>query len=540
MRRALAFGRARGGNVAILVALCSTMLMGVGAVGIDLGLAVQTKRKAQGAADVAAMLAAIDVGNAVPLARRSLGDNGYGAAQATIGTGTYDSTAPVGARYSEGAGGTGNAVRVRLTATSPATFARVIGLPGSVPVSVTATAATAQFAAFTVGSGLVSLDGGIANAVLGALLGAKLSLSAMDYNALVGARVDGLRVLDALGGSLGLQAGNYTQVLQANASIGQILMALRVGAQGNGAAVAALTSLLNALPHAGNLVAVNRLDALADAAAIAPGKGLAGPSVQAMSLLSAAAALANGQNQVAIDLGATIPGLLSTKLTLAIGERRRSSGWVRPGTANATVRTAQTRLLIEAGLAAPLGLGQLSLPLAVSIAPARGTLRGLTCSASAGRQVVIEGQTGIATLAIADVPRSAITTAETGPNLSQPATLLSLPLLQVTGRAQVNLASGTQNLTFNEADITARIPHGVSLGAAAQSLTGGLLGGLVLSVNGLGAGLLIQPALNATLSAAAPALDLVLGGVLKVLGLRLGYADFSIDGTLCGQAVLVQ
>lgn len=540
MRAARHFGRARGGNVAILVALCSTMLMAVGAVGIDLGVAVQTKRKAQGAADVAAMLAAIDVGHAGDLARRSLADNGYAASQATIGTGTYDSSAANGARYSEATGGTGNAVRVRLTAAAPATFARVIGMPGSVPIAVTATAATAQFAAFSVGSGLASLDGGIANGVLGALLGAKLSLSVMDYNALLGARVDGLRVLDALGASLGLQAGSYTQILQANASVGQILMALRVGAQGNGAAVSALTGLLNALPNAGNLVPVSRLDALADAAALAPGKGLAGPAVPVMGLVSAAAAIANGQNPVAIDLGATIPGLLSAKLTLAIGERRRSSGWVRPGTANATVRTAQTRLLIETSLTAPLGLGQLALPLLVQVAPAKGTLRSLTCSSSGGRQVVIDGQTGIATLAIADVPRSAITTADTGPDLSQPATLLALPLVRVTGRAQMTLGTGTQSLTFTDADITAKTLRSISSGNVAQSLTGSLLGGLVLSVNGIGAGPLLQPALTLTLSAAAPALDLVLNTVLKVVGLRLGYADFGVDGTLCGQAVLVQ
>ena len=53
--------------------------------------------------------------------------------------------------------------------------------------------AAAQFAAFTIGSGTAALDGGIANAVLGALLGARLSLQIADYNALASARVDGLR-----------------------------------------------------------------------------------------------------------------------------------------------------------------------------------------------------------------------------------------------------------------------------------------------------------------------------------------------------------
>lgn len=532
------FARAKGGNVAILVALSSTMIMGAAAVGIDLGVAVHMKRKAQGAADVAAMLAAVDIANADPLARRSLADNGFGTAAATVNPGTYDSTAAIGARYTDG-GGAGNAVRVKLTATAPATFARVVGLPGTVPITVTATAATAQFAAFTVGSGIAAVDGGIANAVLGSLLGVKLSLRAVDYDALAGVRIDGLRVLDALGASLGLQNAGYTRILASNASIGQIVMALRVGAQGNSTAVAALTSILNAMPNPGNLVPLTQLDALADAVSVAPGPGLPGPSEPLMSVLSAAASIANGQNQIALDLGVAVPGLLSTKLTLAIGERKRSSGWVRPGTANATVRTAQTRLLLETTLAAPLGLGQLNLPLFVSAAPAKGTLRSLTCGSS-GRQVVIDGQTGLATLAIAEIPRSAINTGDLAPDLSKPAALLALPLLQVTGRSQLVLGTNTQSLTFNEADIAAFRVRSIASGAIAQSLTSSLLGNLVLSLNGLGLTPLLQPALSATLLATAPALDLVLGSVMKVLGLRLGYADYGIDGTLCGQAVLVQ
>jgi uncharacterized membrane protein len=95
-------------------------------------------------------------------------------------------------------------------------------------------------------------------------------------------------------------------------------------------------------------------------------------------------------------------------------------------------------------------------------------------------------------------------------------------------------------MTFTEADIAAHTVRTISSGTVAQSLTGSLLASLALSVNGIGAGPLVQPALAATLSGAAPALDLVLGSVLKTLGLRIGFADYDVDGTLCGQAVLVQ
>ncbi|MGU3452653.1 TadG family pilus assembly protein [Methylobacterium sp. 391_Methyba4] len=536
------FRAARGGNVAILVALGSAMLMGAGAVGIDLGMVFQARRKAQGAVDIAAMLAAVDPAQADTAARRSLGDNGYATATATVSPGRYDASAPgtaPGSRFKAG-GSPANAVRVGLSTSVPVTFGRAIGLPAAVPLRVTGTAASAQFAAFTIGSGTLQLQGGIANALLGALLGAKLSLSVSDYDALASARVDGLRVLDALGASLNMQAANYTDIVQAQASVGQMLMALRVAAQDNGSVVSALSGILNALPNAGNLIAIGQVDGLGDAAALAPPRGFAGPSLNVLNLLGAAAALANGQNQVAVDLGATIPGLLATRLTLAIGERKRSSGWVRPGSPNATVQTAQTRLLIEATVTAPLGLGSLTLPVYAEVAPAQATLRALTCAGPSGRQVTLDAQTGLATLAIAGVPRTAINGGSTGPDLSQPAPLIALPLITVSGRALVTLGTGAQTLTFSEADIANHTVRSVASGNLTQSLTGSLLRNLTLNINGIGVAPLLQSALTTTLGAVAPAIDLVLDNVLRSLGLRLGYADLDVDGTLCSQAVLVQ
>ena len=541
--RARRFGQARGGNVVILVALGSSLLMGAGAVGIDLGQVFQARRKAQGAADIAAILAAVDPTKADTVARRSLVDNGYDPARATVATGGYDASAPngvPGSRFNPGAN-PANAVRVGLSTTVPVTFGRAIGLPATVPIRVTGTAASAQFAAFTIGSGTAALSGGIANAVLGALLGAKLSLGVSDYNALASAKVDGLRVLDALAASLNLQAANYTDIVQANASVGQLLMAMRVAAQGNSAAVSALSSILNALPNAGNLVPVGQVDALGDVAALAPGRGLAGPSLDVMDLLAATASLANGQNQVAIDLGGTVPGLLSTRLTLAIGERRRSSGWVRPGSPNATVKTAQTRLLIEATISAPLGLGTVYVPIYAEVASAQATLRTLTCSGpSGGRQATIEAQTGLATLAIAAVNRASINGGTTSPDLSQPAVLIALPLANIGGRTVTNIGSNTQTLTFTDADIANHTVRTVSSTNVAQSLTGSLLGNLSFNLNGFGLTPLLQTSLATTLGLAAAPLDLVLNAVLQSLGLRIGYADVEMDGTLCSQAVLVQ
>ncbi|MGT2485001.1 TadG family pilus assembly protein [Methylobacterium oryzae CBMB20] len=208
-----------------------------------------------------------------PVARQSLSDNGYGAATATVAPGSYDASArgvAPGGRFSAG-GSPANAVRVGLSTSVQVTFGRAIGLPAAVPLRVTGTAASAQFAAFTIGSGTLKLEGGIANALLGALLGAKLSLSVSDYDALAGARVDGLRVLDALGTSLNMQAANYTDIVQANASIGQVL-AWRSGSPRRTTAASSRPSRVSSTPSRTPETSspIGQVDGLGDAAALAP------------------------------------------------------------------------------------------------------------------------------------------------------------------------------------------------------------------------------------------------------------------------------
>ena len=553
MLRTAGFRRARGGNVAIMVALGSTALMGVSAIGLDLGVVFQARRKAQGAVDVAAMLAAANPVQADTLARQSLIDNGYGTGSPVVVTaGAYAAKAQVAPadRFQSGAAPT-NAVRVALQTSVRTNFARALGLSSVVPIRVTGTAAQAQFAAFSIGSGTVALQGGIANALLGALLGARLSLSVMDYNALAGARVDAFRFLDALSTSLNLQAASYSDILQSSVSIGQIIPALQVAARGelNAAPVlSALGTLLGNLTGsagAGTLVPVAQIVDLGDAANLGPARGSVGPKVPLLGLVTDAASIANGQRQIAMDLGTALPGLLSARVTLAIGERRQSSSWVQPGTDNATIHTAQTRLLIEVTLTAPLGLGNINLPIYAEIAPATATLKSVTCpwSAASQRKVTIDAQPGLLTLAVAKVSPSAIAVGAATPDLSQPAPLISLPLIWVKGLARTTVAPASpKTLTFSDSDIANHVTRSVTSTGLTTSLTGSLIQSLTLSVDGLDLVLLtlLKPLLMPALSAVTPTLDQILDTVLAVLGIRLGYADITVDGTRCDQAVLVQ
>ncbi|UMY15668.1 pilus assembly protein TadG-related protein [Methylobacterium organophilum] len=542
------FTQDRHGSVAVFGALGMTAILGAAAIGVDLGALYGAKRRAQGAVDLAASLAAADPSAALGTACRSLADNGYAdCSKAVVLPGTYsaESGSSAASRFQPG-GKPPNAVRVTLTAAAKTLFAPVLGLPSSFPVTAEGTAATARFGAFTIGSGLVSLDGGIANALLGALLGAKLSLSAMDYDALLNSRVDTFRFLDALANSLSLQAASYNDVISANASVGQILTALSASVPGAGAAAALSQVRAAASASAGRINVAQVLD-LGDAGALAPGRGSRGPSVGTYDLLSAAVAAANGTRQVSVDLGLTIPGLTRTRVTVAVGERRQSSGWVQPNSPRATVRTAQTRVLIEAGLTAPLGLGTLSLPVYAEAAYGQATLRSVSCpwTESSARSMSLDVRPGAVDLAIANVPASAIDGSGAAPNLSQPAELLrlALPPLVITGRARTTIGpSNSQTVTFSADDIARNRVRTVSSTGLVGSATASLLASLSLELNGLGVLSLptLKPLTLAVLNTAAPAIDLVLDNTLRALGIRIGSADVSADGVRCDQAVLVQ
>ena len=68
-------------------------------------------------------------------------------------------------------------------------------------------------ATFAIGSRLVSLNGGLLNAILGRMLGTTLSLSAMDYQALIDAHIDAFDFLNALATRLDLTGVTYDSVL---------------------------------------------------------------------------------------------------------------------------------------------------------------------------------------------------------------------------------------------------------------------------------------------------------------------------------------
>ncbi len=102
-------------------------------------------------------------------------------------------------------------------------------------------------ARFSVGSRLLGLDGGILNAVLGELLGARLSLSVMDYRALASADLDLPVLLDAVGDRLSVTAGSYDRILDARLTARDLAGALATRGELSAAARGALSLVSRAV-----------------------------------------------------------------------------------------------------------------------------------------------------------------------------------------------------------------------------------------------------------------------------------------------------
>ena len=215
-----AFAADRRGVAAMLTALCMLALIGSAALGVDLGDIYMKTRQLQGVADLAAMAA---VQGLDPSASQSPAATAQATAalnpwpggitaQAVTGLYVGDASVPAAQRFTPTTAGP-NAVQVTLRAPVPLYFAGLILGRSSLDVTRTAIAARAQFAAFSIGSGLASLNGGVANALLSALTGSQVQLSVMNYQALASANVDLLRYLPALQARAGVQALSFNQLL---------------------------------------------------------------------------------------------------------------------------------------------------------------------------------------------------------------------------------------------------------------------------------------------------------------------------------------
>jgi uncharacterized membrane protein len=518
------------GNFAIITAGLMMLVIGCAALGVDLGSIFADRRRTQSAADLAAIVAASNLTNATNAAIATVTKNNYPAsALVSVELGTYTANSAISpqARFATPAVGTANAARVTLNTQTPLYFAHFFTGQSQYTIKTSATATSTAMASFAIGTTLLSVNGGVLNAILGSMLGTTLSLSVMDYQSLANVNIDAFSFLSAVATRVNLTGPTYSSILSSNLKVSDIIAAMLTAQQvqnGASAATTALSTISQAMAgvttqmQLGQLIDVGPYGGLS--AGTAPQTGVA---VSLLDLLAATAQVANGTHQIATGLNLSLPGVASVSLMVTIGERAQGSSWLAVGTQGASVHTAQTRLLLSVQLLGTGPVSAVNLPVYVEVAAGTATLNAVSC-----------GHPNVTT--------STVTLGVTAPN-PPPATLVNLGLITVTGRANAYMGNTTPtNVNFSYADIQAQTKKTVNTTNFTSSLTSSLLGNLALNVNIIGLGLPI-PGLGATvaglLSGATGPVDQILASVLATLGVGIGQATVWVNGVRCDGAVLV-
>lgn len=563
----------RRGNVAMIAAGALPLVAGSLALAVDYGKLTLERRTLQQHADLAAIVAASNPADRISAVRHYLSSNDLDYVIALengfvetggerlesvpddhkgivrIEPGIYQPLPEleVDERFSQVAPTeTSNAARVHLSRPGTLHFAALFSEPPT--LSAVGTAHASAQAAFSIGSRLASLNDGIANQVLGAMLGSRIDLRLMDYNALVGADISLLAFMDALATDLSLEAVTYDELLNRSVSLGQMATALSSLDGLSPQASAALRSLVTSVGTRNTPIA---LSALLDAgplgrAAVGAAQGIA-VKANALDIIAAMASIAGAGRQIALDLDQTLPGLASVSLKLAVGQPPEGSAWIAIGERGATVRTAQTRLVLDVKILGTGAISALHVPLYLEIAYGEATLSAIDCGAAGlPRSVTLDARPGILEAAVGKVTPSSFTDFTRDPTVAK-ANIVDLLLLKVKASAHLEVANiDATALRFSGDDIARGVTKTIDTQDLTRSLTLSLLERLQLEIDILGLGLglgnvqAVTRLVTSLLEGVSAPLDQVLHSTLRSVGVSVGEADIRVTGAECNRAVLVQ
>lgn len=373
-------GRERGA-AALLFAVALPVLIAAIAMVVDLGYSYYSRQRLQAALDLAAISAARELDGttgqrsaAIAAANQTLTDNGFPAEVVdTYDFGDYSRGRALGSRFKAIASGNSgvNAIQLLATNDSPRFFAAIIGAD-PIEVSVRSTAmTTGRYATVKLASGLASLDKGLLNLILGALLGSSVNLSVLDYNGLIGANIDLLGFLDEYAIKVGAQVGSYDELLHADASVlgvlGVVADVAKNAANGDSKAVRLGVGLGDAFPGISKLPLLVLSDVnvtLGDLLGVGLGNNDSGLSVPvnvfdlitASILAASTESNATGQHALTVNLatflGASVDVSIVEPPQPPAGYRVVTEEDIRTG--NNLLRTAQIRLLLGIDWQGPL------------------------------------------------------------------------------------------------------------------------------------------------------------------------------------------
>ncbi|HTM83162.1 pilus assembly protein TadG-related protein [Asticcacaulis sp.] len=541
------FGRDKRGSVLIMGAGLMIITVGLAAFAVDMGYVYVKSRELQGTADLAAMSAAANLSTAESAAQAVVMANARGdAITVKTQTGFYDATVSKtpSARFKVTPVAGANAAQVTVSQDAGLFFGRMLG-QNTAHITRTATASSVKLAAFSIGTRLASVNGGVANALLSGLTGSSVNLTVMDYNSLAGAKIDLLKYVEALHTHANLTAATFDQSLASDITVGDALTLLVD--QADTSAKAPLKVLANSAIKSTKI----KLSDLVDIGAYGGQDRIVGGadaaiSIDSLTMAKAILLLANQDRQVQLDLGAQAPGLAGLKAYMAIGERPSHSAWLTvTRTGEPIIRTAQARLYLDASLVPGLtGVSLIHVPLYIELASAQGRLSNISCNANKALNSVTLalspgiGQASIGTVNTADLSNFKKTL------VVSPAQLVAIPLVGgVSALSQIKIGGTTwQTATFSANDIANQTVRTVRTNDAVTSIGSSLITNTHLTPNvlGLGIGLdLVTTTLGKLIAGLGPVLDPVINALLDQLGVGLGEVDAQVNGLRCSGAALV-
>lgn len=533
-KRPLPAGRQRGaiGLFGIVTLLLALMFA---ALAIDAGRLWMDNRQLQTVADMAALEAAGTIG-ALGCKADSLAV--LAAAQTAAQRNGYsDSLTSAPNRLEIGQvqtdkgerlfiAGTGEeAVHVVATRSVPASLLLGGLLGNQIVLTAEATARADPIqASFGTGSALLRVsvseqDKNLFNLLLGSLLGGSLSLDAVSYQALAGANVTLLELLQA-----STSVGSVEELLNANLTVRDVIEVTRGAVSlhdsGQSTAAEALSAILDA-----NISALDvRLgDVLKVATPVTD--AASNLNINVLDLITASLMLANQNHAISLPLGISIPGVssLSTEINIieppqiAVGP----AGHDTAGNWCTEAKTAQINVGVTSSINV-IGLATVKLKLAMDVAQGSAHLKTLVSEASTA-QAVIGASPGIASIKLTN-------TAGTGPAV---VTLLLglIPLAEIgiNLEAQANPSDLSYNLVR---PVDSMLPATETIASPlGGSLTNALTAPGVVQVRMLG--LDTGGIMNALLGNILGPLLGQIGGqlldpLLKLLGMQFGELDVTL------------
>ena len=244
-----------------------------------------------------------------------------------------------------------------------------VSLNTTLNASAVAAQPTPTVAQLNIRSTLASINtaqSNILNPLFSGLLGGNVNLTALGWDGLLNTDINLLSYLNQLAINLNVAAGNYTQLLNTQATVTQLIQAAATVVQLNGATATVITALGQLQVAAINAAPVK----LGDILQLQTGTTAAGldANLQLLQLIQGVVQLANSKSAVAATLPISVLGLANVTVRVKVIEPPQFSAIGDPARAKANplgadriyVRTAQIRTFISVNLPVLSGVAGLT------------------------------------------------------------------------------------------------------------------------------------------------------------------------------------